>query len=333
MTKESRRISALMTLPAAEPDSYFEETAPPRTLSDLEDKVAKFIQIHRLIPGRKVVLVTSGGTTVPLETQTVRFLDNFSAGTRGATSAEYFLAAGYAVIFFHRQFSLQPYSRHYSHSTNCFLDFMDVNESGDLTVNHKYTSKMKQVLMQYRKAKEESLLLMINFTTVREYLFGLRSITRIMAPLRHNAMFYLAAAVSDFFIPENKMVEHKIQSSGGGLSLELEQVPKIIRPLVKEWAPEGFIISFKLETDPSLLSEKATKSLNTYGHQVVIGNILTTRKRIVTLFFRPEDAPGPLDIVMSDEELKQEQEIEMKIIPELVHCHDAWITKSQAFSN
>ena len=54
--------------------------------------------------------MTSGGTTVPLERQTVRFIDNFSAGTRGATSAEYFLEAGYAVIFLHRQFSLLPYS-------------------------------------------------------------------------------------------------------------------------------------------------------------------------------------------------------------------------------
>ncbi|KAG1894058.1 major facilitator superfamily domain-containing protein [Suillus fuscotomentosus] len=34
--------------------------------------------------------------------ESVRFLDNFSAGTRGATSAEYFLKAGYAVIFMHR---------------------------------------------------------------------------------------------------------------------------------------------------------------------------------------------------------------------------------------
>ncbi len=43
---------------------------------------------------------------VPLEKQTVRFIDNFSAGTRGATSAEYFLddKADYAVIFLHRQF-------------------------------------------------------------------------------------------------------------------------------------------------------------------------------------------------------------------------------------
>lgn len=35
-----------------------------------------------------IALVTSGGTTVPLEKQTVRFLDNFSTGNRGALSAE-----------------------------------------------------------------------------------------------------------------------------------------------------------------------------------------------------------------------------------------------------
>ena len=37
---------------------------------------------------RKIVLVTSGGTVVPLERQTVRYLDNFSTGSRGAFSAE-----------------------------------------------------------------------------------------------------------------------------------------------------------------------------------------------------------------------------------------------------
>ena len=35
------------------------------------------------------MVITSGGTTVPLEKNTVRFIDNFSTGTRGATSAEY----------------------------------------------------------------------------------------------------------------------------------------------------------------------------------------------------------------------------------------------------
>ncbi|KAG1781647.1 hypothetical protein EV702DRAFT_598780 [Suillus placidus] len=36
------------------------------------------------------------------------YFANHHVGTRGATSAEYFLKAGYAVISMHRQFSLQP---------------------------------------------------------------------------------------------------------------------------------------------------------------------------------------------------------------------------------
>lgn len=39
----------------------------------------------------RVAVVTSGGTTAPLERHCVRFLDNFSQGTRGALSAEQFL--------------------------------------------------------------------------------------------------------------------------------------------------------------------------------------------------------------------------------------------------
>ncbi|KAJ1549768.1 Phosphopantothenate--cysteine ligase cab2, partial [Nowakowskiella sp. JEL0078] len=74
-------------------------------------------------------------TTVPLENQTVRFIDNFSAGTRGATSAEYFIEAGYAVIFLHRQFSLEPYSRHYTHSKNCFLDFLSFKNGNTVSTS------------------------------------------------------------------------------------------------------------------------------------------------------------------------------------------------------
>ncbi|KAL2367533.1 hypothetical protein RJZ57_008111, partial [Blastomyces gilchristii] len=209
-----------------EPD-YFKTNPPPRDLQEHATQAQEFVNLH-LVANRRVVLVTSGGTTVPLETQTVRFIDNFSAGTRGATSAEYFLQEGYAVIFLHRQFSLLPYSRHYSHSTNCFLDFMDEAvappssspghdenspDHGAVVVRPEYQDEMRKVLRQYRHAKQNQLLLLIPFVTVTEYLYELRSLATIMRPLGANALFYLAAAVSDFFIPRDRMVEHKIQSS------------------------------------------------------------------------------------------------------------------------
>ena len=49
-------------------------------------------------------LFQSGGTTVPLEGSTVRFIDNFSIGTRGSASAEYPLDLVLAVYHCHTIF-------------------------------------------------------------------------------------------------------------------------------------------------------------------------------------------------------------------------------------
>jgi len=40
--------------------------------------------------------------------------------------------------------------------------------------------------------------------------------------------------------------EHKIQSGKGNLSIEMDQVPKILKPMVDEWTKGGFIVSFKV---------------------------------------------------------------------------------------
>lgn len=40
-------------------------------------------------------------------------------------------------------------------------------------------------------------------------------------------MFYLAAAVSDFYIPVSEMPEHKIHSSGGPLQVMGSSLPQI----------------------------------------------------------------------------------------------------------
>lgn len=274
---------------------YFTSNPPPRDLRANTTLAREFVNRHAE-EGRRVALVTSGGTTVPLEVNTVRYIDNFSAGTRGATSAEYFLENGYAVIFLHRQFSLLPYSRHYSHNTRSFLDFMQ-DEDGRVVVDTQHQDEMLHVLRQYQKAKREGRLLILSFVTITEYLWNLREVAQLMRPLGAKACFYLAAAVSDFFVPQDRMVEHKIQSNeefsqdleggeskvavrteGRKLIIDLEPVPKFLKQLVDGWAPEAMIVSFKLETDPSILVKKAEYSLKKYNHHLVIGNLLTTRK-------------------------------------------------------
>ncbi|KAI1186892.1 DNA/pantothenate metabolism flavoprotein [Nemania serpens] len=301
-------------------NAYFNSNPPPKALPQHVAAAEEFINSHAA-SNRRVVLVTSGGTTVPLEKQTVRFIDNFSAGTRGATSAEYFLESGYAVIFLHRQFSLLPYSRHYSHSTDCFLDFLHEGEDGSVVANPAHKQKMLRVLRKYTAAKRQNLLLMLPFVTITDYLHELRAVAQLMRPLGPNGLLYLAAAVSDFFVPPNRMSEHKIQSTNATdelqpkkqgptmiatdkrehqreneeetfdnfdsspavprskrLIIDLDPVPKFLKNLVDGWAPEGMIVSFKLETDPSILVHKAKYSLNRYQHHLVIGNLLTTRK-------------------------------------------------------
>jgi phosphopantothenate---cysteine ligase (ATP) len=57
------------------------------------------------------------------------------------------------------------------------------------------------------QANQEQLLLKVHFTSVSEYLFMLKEISMLLAPLGPLALLYLAAAVSDFFIPQDKMVE------------------------------------------------------------------------------------------------------------------------------
>ena len=129
---------------------------------------------------------------------------------------------------------------------------------------------------------------------------------QLLKPKKSKVMLYLAAAVSDFYLPASDMMEHKIQSSEGAPKIELKLVPKILAPLVSDWIPQAFVISFKLETDESILIKKANKALETYKHKIVIANLLQTRKEKVILVMTSTsaDSPNQLEtIVMSKQEL------------------------------
>jgi phosphopantothenate---cysteine ligase (ATP) len=116
------------------------------------------------------------------------------------------------VIFMHRQFSLQPFSRHYSHSTNPFLDFLQIDdlEEGQSTprvsVAPEKRAHLLEVLSMYKQVQSEGRMHTLSFVTVNDYLWLLRAVSQEMACLGKNALFYLAAAVSDFFLPRQKMV-------------------------------------------------------------------------------------------------------------------------------
>lgn len=122
----------------------------------------------------------------------------------------------------HRQFSLQPFSRNYSHSTHPFLDFLDIeqvpcdsaDQSSDpiqcpepqITVRPSERTALLSVLRAYKAVHAEGTLLTLTFVTVNDYLFLLREVSHAMNTLGSDAMYYLAAAVSDFFLPRQRMV-------------------------------------------------------------------------------------------------------------------------------
>ncbi|XP_033995082.1 phosphopantothenate--cysteine ligase [Trematomus bernacchii] len=302
-----------------------EEFAVPCHVDEVKEKMAAFASLHAAA-GRRVVLITSGGTKVPLESRTVRFLDNFSSGRRGASSAEYFMDSGYAVIFLHRHRSLYPYTRVFS--TINMLDALmfrgeEEASSGEVVVNQQVLPNIAKALKRYQEVKESNLLLPIEFSTLSEYLHLLKAAAQALSAIGPMAMFYLAAAVSDFYIPASEMPEHKIQSSNGPLQLSLNMVPKILSPLVKDWAPQAFVISFKLETDASILLDKARRALATYRHQAVVANVLDSRRGYVVVVTPETQA----ELIISEEDAKNEVEIEERIVSNLTSAHDKFLTQ------
>ncbi|KZC09044.1 PREDICTED: phosphopantothenate--cysteine ligase [Dufourea novaeangliae] len=306
---------------------FYDTHLPPQDFDQSELLLKEFTE-RQLKNNNKVVLVTSGGTTTPLEHNTVRFVDNFSAGTRGSVSAEYFLEKGYSVIFMYRVKSLEPFSRHFVGQK--FLDMLETNKQSEkynITVLPQYTEKLAVILHKYKEALSQDKLLQLTFTSVSEYLWLLRSACQALACLGNKAIFYLAAAVSDFYIPSNELSVHKI-SSNDAQTISLQLVPKILAPLVSLWVPEAFVVSFKLETDENLLISKARNALNKYKHNLVIANMLHTRKQHVTIVSHEND----YDISLTDEQLNKGEEIERLIVDDLTSRHQRFMESTKKSS-
>jgi len=169
----------------------FLRDAPSSGMENVAEKVREFIlQVNTKASGQnRIVCVTSGGTTVPLEKNCVRFIDNFSKGTRGALSCEEFLKHGYHVIFLTRHGSAQPFISEFEEhlSGDCMSDVVEHHIS---SVTGKYKLELRENLAQglmtsftyVRKGR----MLRIKFTTLFEYLKVLR-----LADLMYMARWYL----------------------------------------------------------------------------------------------------------------------------------------------
>ncbi|KAL1367371.1 phosphopantothenate--cysteine ligase 2 [Arachis hypogaea] len=304
--------------------AFFDSAPPLQNRNDIIQKLNHFIQLNSLSSengiGKRIVCVTSGGTTAPLEQRCVRYVDNFSSGHRGATSTEYFLKAGYAVIFLYRRGSFQPFCR--SLPDDPLLECFEATEGLNIQVREAYSKAVKTAIVDHHAAVDSGLLLKLPFSTIFEYLQMLQIISKPMKDIGPRAMFYLAAAVSDFYVPWKDMVEHKIQSGSHILDVKLVPVPKMLSVLRKDWAPLAFCISFKLETDSNILLNKARGALEKYSMHAVVANELSTRKEQVVVVTIDNK------ITVQRDKSKADDDVENPLIKLLSQRHSAYIEDS-----
>jgi phosphopantothenate-cysteine ligase len=183
-------------------------------------EIDRFLEVHShgLSP---VICITSGGTVVSLSTDSIPYLDNFSSGERGSNSVEYFLSKGYVVIFLHRQSSKYPFQRsfrkHFGGSIDdklvskiyhCQSDEEDDIQQLVFDTDNLSSIEKELILLEskiIRNISNYKYFLSVTFVTVNEYLELLEYTAKAMAFFGPRACFYLAAAVSDFYLPNQEV--------------------------------------------------------------------------------------------------------------------------------
>jgi len=268
--------------------------------------------------GRRVALVTSGGTNVPLEQSGVRHITNFSSGGRGSALTEYLLIRGYAVVLLAKKGSLLPFHRHFQRETFSAASF-EVNAKNEVKAKPDVQNSMAEVVRAYDAAR--GFLHVLSFETVGDYLMLLRL---LCITLRDNSVhdprrvaIILAAAVSDFYVPWDIMPQHKLQSRDhDGLLLHLQNVPKALGCVSQDWAAGAFIVGFKLESDDAILKEKAIRSMEMYRLHATVANMITNYNDKVTVYV----SDGSAHTV----ERAPTEEIEERIVSVLVSLHTCY---------
>ena len=285
---------------------------------DISRRISEFLSTS-IAAEAPVALLTSGGTTVPLERNTVRFLDNFSTGKRGAACTENLLSRGYYVLLLRRRGSLAPFLRHIRPAALLADLEPSTDDGGACVLGGTSAVALAASARAWRTSRDR--LLTLPFTTVDDYLSLLEQTAKAVAPLGHRASVILAAAVSDFHIPPEALPEHKLPSTSDPLTLTLQPVRKVVGVLASTWCPEAFTVTFKLETDSSVLEDRARRALKRYGHQLVVGNLLQTRRDAVTMVTETESVTV---------RRIGEEELEEKIIEEVVRRHKKFMGEDVA---
>jgi len=133
--------------------------------SEIENLNNFLLKVEKDSDISKIVLLTSGGTSIKLEKNTVRSIENFSTGKRGALCCEEFLKKGYNVIFLYRKNSLLPFLHNFN-----VKDFFEQSEKIDENIFYfkEFYDIYKKHKSLYDNYKEKFLL--ISFYDVEDYI-------------------------------------------------------------------------------------------------------------------------------------------------------------------
>lgn len=120
---------------------------------------------------------------------------------------------GYKVIFIHRTGSILPFTtgfrNHISKNVdNNFLSSLEVRKDGIFVKINSISDNdnmLKSELKCYNSCKKNNMILYYSYETVNEYLYLLELIGKRLGVYDERICFFLAAAVSDFYIPEDEV--------------------------------------------------------------------------------------------------------------------------------
>jgi phosphopantothenate---cysteine ligase (CTP) len=201
------------------------------------------------------ILITSGGTTVPVDP--VRNITNSSTGSFGSKLAAAALQANMDVTYLVARHGLSPFA----HTFNFFTEPDWESSVTQLERAYQFSQKYHAHYQEHR------------YFSFNEYSETLQALVEEQQP--HIIM--LAAAVSDYLVDNYSL--QKVRSAEH-LEISLTPAPKIIHA-VREWAPQAFLAGFKLLVDASEgeLVSAAVHSMRLHNLDLVIANDLASIRR------------------------------------------------------
>lgn len=194
------------------------------------------------------ILITSGGTTVPIDP--VRQISNNSSGRFGAAIASEALKAGHQVSYLTS-----------SHGQSPFAHTVDFHAAPDWEMEAAKLKQLHAFAEQYRGQYHE-----YRYQTFYDYAEQLQSLATTQQP----QIIILAAAVSDYLVA-NYSTE-KVRSNND-LHIDLKPAPKLIHH-IREWSPKSFVVGFKLlvnASDADLVTA-AKNSINQHNLDLCVAN-------------------------------------------------------------